>query len=91
MLRASLRLRSVIFCVTTLVLFLVVVVGCGVNGGGGGGSDQQEEGSDVSQQEEEQKGASPVAGSFVGEVPDASAFIAIVADVPEGGRGRARG
>ncbi len=82
MLRASLRLRSAFFCVTTLVLLSVLVVGC-VGNGGGGGSDQQQEESDVSQQEDE-KGASPFAGSFVGEVPDAGAFVAIVADVPEG-------
>ncbi|HZY57610.1 MAG TPA: hypothetical protein VFE09_07425, partial [Rubrobacteraceae bacterium] len=30
-----------------------------------------------------EKGAPPVAGSFVGEAPDAAAFIAVVADVPE--------
>ncbi len=79
MLRASLRIRSAFFWVTGSILFLLVVVGCG------GASDQQEQQqSGGSQQEEEQKGASPIAGSFVGEVPDTSAFIAIVADVPEG-------
>ena len=35
------------------------------------------------EKEEEAKGAPPVAGSFVGEAPDAAAFVAVVADVPE--------
>ncbi len=35
-------------------------------------------------QQEEEKAAPPVAGSFVGEAPPADAFIAIVADLPEG-------
>ncbi len=34
--------------------------------------------------QQEEKGAAPIAGSFVGEAPDADSFIAIVADVPEG-------
>jgi hypothetical protein len=36
------------------------------------------------QQQQEEKGAPPVAGSFVGEAPDATAFVAVVADLPEG-------
>ena len=59
--------------VTVLTLWLLLT-GC---------AGQQEEESGGSQQEEE-KGAPPVAGSFVGETPDASAFVALVADVPEG-------
>ena len=53
---------------------LSLVAGCGSGGGAPGGS----------QEEEKESATPPVAGSFVGEVPDASAFIAIVADVPEG-------
>jgi hypothetical protein len=45
-----------------------------------GCAGQQEESGGGQQPE---KGAPPVAGSFVGEVPDASAFLAVVADVPE--------
>jgi hypothetical protein len=35
-------------------------------------------------QQEEKKVAPPAAGSFVGEAPSADAFIALVADLPEG-------
>ena len=34
---------------------------------------------------QQQQSVPPVAGSFVGEAPDASAFVALVADLPEGG------
>jgi hypothetical protein len=57
-----------------LVLALWITAGCGGSGGEyGGGSPQQEE----------QKAAPPVTGSFVGEAPDAEAFVAIVAASPE--------
>jgi hypothetical protein len=57
-----------------LVLALWITAGCGGSGGEyGGGSPQQEA----------QKDAPPVTGSFVGEVPDAEAFVAIVAASPE--------
>ena len=57
-----------------LVLALWLIAGCGGSGGEyGGGSPQQEE----------QKAAPPVTGSFVGEAPDAEAFVAIVATSPE--------
>jgi hypothetical protein len=57
-----------------LVLALWLIAGCGGSGGEyGGGSPQQEE----------QKAAPPVTGSFVGEAPDAEAFVAIVAASPE--------
>jgi uncharacterized membrane protein YgcG len=36
------------------------------------------------QEKEEKKGAPPIAGSFVGEAPNVGAFLAVVADVPEG-------
>ena len=48
---------------------LLLVAGCG--GGDAQGGSQEEE------------SASPVAGTFVGEAPDAAAFVALVADVPE--------
>ena len=34
--------------------------------------------------QQEEKAPPPVAGSFVGEAPDADAFVALVADLPEG-------
>ena len=55
-----------------LVLALWITAGCGGSGGEYGGSQQQE-----------QKAAPPVTGSFVGEVPDEEAFVAIVAAGPE--------
>ena len=62
--------------VSVLTLWLVLT-GCA-------GGQQEEESGGGQQQQEEEKGAPPIAGSFVGEVPDASAFLAIVADVPKG-------
>jgi hypothetical protein len=57
-----------------LVLALWITAGCGGSGGEyGGGSPQQEA----------QKAAPLVTGSFVGEAPDAEAFVAIVATSPE--------
>jgi hypothetical protein len=52
---------------------LSLVAGCGSGGGTQGGS-----------QEEKESANPPVAGSFVGEAPDADAFVALVADLPEG-------
>jgi hypothetical protein len=57
-----------------LVLALWVTAGCGGSGGEYGGG---------SQQQEEQKATPPITGSFVGEAPDADAFVAIVAASPE--------
>ena len=51
------------------MLALLLLAGCA-------GPEQEKE-------EEAAKGAPPVAGSFVGEAPDAAAFVAVVADVPE--------
>ncbi len=62
--------------VSVLMLWLLVT-GCA-------GQQEEEGGSGEAPEEEEKKGAPPVAGSFVGEAPDAGAFLAVVADVPEG-------
>ncbi len=64
---------------TTKAIVLVLTLWLLVAGCAG----QQEEGSGGAQQEGK-NGAPPVAGSFVGEVPPAGAFLAVVADVPEG-------
>ena len=61
---------------SVLTLWLVVI-GCA-------GQQEEEGGSGEATEEEEKKGAPPVAGSFVGEAPEAGAFLAVVADVPEG-------
>lgn len=63
---------------TVLVVFVTMLalwslVGCG--GQGGGGAQQQEE--------QQQAAEAAVAGEFVGEAPDADAFVAVVADEPE--------
>jgi hypothetical protein len=51
------------------MLALLLLAGCA-------GPEQEKE-------QEKEQGAPPVAGSFVGEAPDAAAFVAVVADVPE--------
>jgi hypothetical protein len=63
--------------VVSMLTLWLLVIGC---------AGQQEEGGsgEAPEEEEKKKGAPPVAGSFVGEAPDASAFLALVADVPEG-------
>ena len=61
--------RPVVMVLVSM-LTLWLVAGCA-----GPGPEEEEK--------KEQKGAPPVAGSFVGEAPDAAAFIAVVADVPE--------
>jgi hypothetical protein len=63
-------------------MLLLALVGCG--GSESDSSSQQEEaeeGSGGGSQEEE----APVVGEFVGEAPDADAFLALVADEPQGG------
>jgi hypothetical protein len=67
------RPKSMGIFVSALVV-LSLVARCGGSGGEYGGG---------SQQQEEQKAAPPVAGSFVGEAPDAEAFVVIVAASPE--------
>src|SRR5215204_6066256 len=67
--RSVVRMRTMGLVV---VLALWITAGCGGSGGEYGGSQQQE-----------QKAAPPVTGSFVGEVPDEEAFVAIVAASPD--------
>ena len=67
--RSIVRLRAMGL---VLVLALWITAGCGGSGGEYAGSQPQE-----------QKAAPPVTGSFVGEVPDEEAFVAIVAAGPE--------
>ncbi len=61
---------------SVLLVLLLLVAGCG-----GGGQQQEEEAA----QEEQQQG--PVAGEFVGAIPEADTFLALVA---EGGGGDAQ-
>lgn len=68
------RMRSIFWAVTTSVV-VMLIAGCG----GSGGSPEKEQAS-----QEEQQG--PVAGEFVGELPDANnTFLALVADEPQNG------
>ncbi len=65
--------RRVVAVGLVLMAALWLAVGCG--GGGSGGSQGEEE--------NQQQAATPVVGEFVGNIPEADIFLALVAEEPQ--------